>query len=100
VTDPRQLDALISMYKPDVVKVDIEGYESILFGSSLVTAVREWLVEVHDENIIRDFVKLFYNFHTEVYKYKDKKVIYAIKARDNSMPEEKLLIKNVSMSRW
>ena len=80
VTDPKQLDALISVYKPDVVKVDIEGYESILFGSSLITAVGEWLVEVHDHAMVGDFVKLFYNFDVEIYRYGDITVIHAVRA--------------------
>jgi hypothetical protein len=41
ITRPEQVDALILKYKPDIVKVDIEGCESALFGSHFLSLVKE-----------------------------------------------------------
>ena len=51
VGKPVQVDALILKFKPDVVKVDIEGWERALLGCRLLARPREWWIEAHSEGL-------------------------------------------------
>ena len=51
VREPRQVDALILRFDPDVVKVDIEGWERVLLECKLLAQPREWWIEAHSEGL-------------------------------------------------
>lgn len=42
---------MISLYRPDIVKVDIEGQERVLLDDADVPQVREWLIETHSDEL-------------------------------------------------
>lgn len=53
VNDPKQIESLILKYKPDIVKMDIEGGEEYLFQTEDVVfaEVPEYIIEVHSNNL-------------------------------------------------
>lgn len=42
------IDAIIAQYTPDIVKMDIEGYELSLLSCKNTEKVKEWLIECHN----------------------------------------------------
>ncbi len=61
VLSPSDFEYLISTYKPDIVKVDIEGHEKHLLGVPLDTIrpIEEWLVETHSDKLFQELNGLF-----------------------------------------
>lgn len=61
ILSPSDFEYLISTYKPDIVKVDIEGYERHLLGVPLdiIRPIKEWLVETHSDKLFKEFSVLF-----------------------------------------
>jgi len=59
IRSPSDVDDLISQYAPDVVKVDIEGYELTLLQCQNIQKVREWLIECHSREICEQIKSLF-----------------------------------------
>jgi len=53
-----KIEKLISDYHPDLVKVDIEGYEKLLTNID-VTKVKEWLIEAHSKELYLTLVKFY-----------------------------------------
>jgi hypothetical protein len=53
-----KIENLISSYHPDLVKVDIEGYEKLLTNID-VTKVKEWLIEAHSKELYLMLVKFY-----------------------------------------
>jgi len=68
IASSEHIESLIQEYKPDLVKVDIEGAEKHLLkvDRSVIFSVDEWLVETHSKNI---FDRLF-SFFSSIYKVK------------------------------
>jgi len=66
------IDKLLQGYKPDIVKVDIEGAEEYILNNVHVWDCPEWLIEVHNHVIYRKlrdaFRRLGYQVDTE-YEY-------------------------------
>jgi hypothetical protein len=52
------IDRVLETYRPDVVKCDIEGWETCLLKAK-VSLVKEWLIEVHDPITLRQLLKKF-----------------------------------------
>jgi predicted RNA methylase len=52
------VDRLLETYRPDVVKCDIEGWETCLLKAK-ISLVNEWLIEVHDPIVLRQLLKKF-----------------------------------------
>ncbi len=54
IDNSAQIEALISRWKPSIVKMDIEGSEIHLFNvaRSIFGSVQEYLIEVHNENLL------------------------------------------------
>jgi hypothetical protein len=81
IRDDRQILALLNYFKPDVVKVDIEGAELLLLNlpSSAIRSA-DWLVEIHDSGHEGLFKELFglEGFNVKEYKYRDKVVLVAL----------------------
>jgi hypothetical protein len=66
-----QIDSLISLYHPDIVKADIEGDERCIPNMKKVEDVREWLIEAHTPqicNMLYNFFKTL-DYKVEVYDY-------------------------------
>lgn len=60
IINSSQIEELIKLHKPDIVKVDIEGAEIHLLNisSEVISSVGEWAIEVHSEELeikITDF---------------------------------------------
>jgi len=64
LTDPKQLERLIVLYKPDVIKVDIEGAEMLILevDRKIVASVREWLIEAHSDEIDQKLQRMFLSY--------------------------------------
>lgn len=73
-----KIEKLIEEYKPDIVKVDIEGAEKYILdmNPNVILKVKEWIIEIHEKkfepnNIIVDkklFLELFTNLGYTVKK--------------------------------
>lgn len=77
------IDLLVNLFKPDVVKVDIEGDEKLLLETD-VARVREWLVETHTEQLRQQVSKFFLQsgFKVSVVEY----------GKTEGVPEIKVLV--------
>jgi hypothetical protein len=55
INHPDQIEALILRWKPNIVKLDIEGSEIHLFSvaDNVFCSVQEYLIEVHNEDLLR-----------------------------------------------
>ena len=72
VKTPHHFQHLITKYKPDLVKCDIEGDEQQLLNvpRNYVTSVPEWLVETHGDAIYYPLFKRFTQlFHRATFHY-------------------------------
>jgi len=58
IDNPEKIEKLISHHRPDLVKVDIEGYERLLLNVNNIADVNEWLIEAHTEELYDSIVKL------------------------------------------
>jgi len=58
IDSSEKIEKLISDYHPDLVKVDIEGYEKLLTNID-VTKVKEWLIEAHSKELYLTLVKFY-----------------------------------------
>jgi precorrin-6B methylase 2 len=58
IDSSEKIEKLISDYHPDLVKVDIEGYEKLLTNID-VTKVNEWLIEAHSKELYLTLVKFY-----------------------------------------
>jgi hypothetical protein len=59
------IDSIMEMYRPDIVKCDIEGWETCLLKAK-ISLVKEWLIEVHDPITLRLLLKKFRKENFEV----------------------------------
>jgi len=68
VKSAEQFEQLISKYKPDIVKCDIEGDERFLLNVPVETiaSVEEWLLETHSHDVHQKFLDLFNSLYPEV----------------------------------
>jgi len=58
IDSSEKIENLISDYHPDLVKVDIEGYEKLLTNID-VAKVKEWLIEAHSKELYLALVKFY-----------------------------------------
>ena len=58
VKTPADLHDLVLTYKPDMVKVDIEGDEACLLetDADIIKSVKEWLIETHDQGVFENSI--------------------------------------------
>lgn len=68
ISDHKDIENLIS-FKPDVVKVDIEGSEIHINQASpkILSSVKEWLIEIHTKEVYEQLSKLFKNMKYKVF---------------------------------
>lgn len=71
IDSPKQIELLILKYKPDIVKVDIEGFESNLLKvkPKVIHLVKEWMIEYHSDDLkdkLINFFKDLYYKHTRI----------------------------------
>jgi hypothetical protein len=61
INSPIHFNALIQLFEPDIVKVDIEGAEECLLGVSkdLICSVDKWLIETHSKQLYDAIYSLF-----------------------------------------
>jgi hypothetical protein len=81
IDNSEKIENLISDYHPDLVKVDIEGYEKLLTNID-VTKVKEWLIEAHSKELYLTLAKFYLKcgFCVRSFRYrKDLMVIHAYK---------------------
>lgn len=65
IDSPKQIEQLISKYKPDIVKVDIEGYEINLLKvkPKIIQSVKEWMIEYHSDELKDKLLAFFQSLH-------------------------------------
>lgn len=65
IDSPKQIERFILKYKPDIVKVDIEGYEIHLLQvkSKVIQSVKEWMIEYHSDELKDKLVAFFQGLH-------------------------------------
>jgi len=51
IDSPNKIDQLITNFKPQIVKVDVEGAEKNLLNCDKLADVPTWLIEAHSEQI-------------------------------------------------
>jgi len=67
VTQPEDIEKLVSTYQPDLAKVDIENGEECLLSTQkeILSLVKEWLIETHSVDLTnlveRRFLSIGYN---------------------------------------
>ena len=73
IDSSEKIEKLICEYHPDLVKVDIEGYEKLLTNID-VTKVKEWLIEAHSDEIYKRLREFFVSnqYNLRSFQYKDK----------------------------
>lgn len=61
INDSSQIEEFIRFYKPDIIKVDIEGAEIHLLSLNpkIISSVNEWIIEVHSEELEIKVTNLF-----------------------------------------
>lgn len=59
IKSAEDIDNLIIQYLPDIVKMDIEGYELSLLKCKNIQRVKEWLIECHSQEICKRIESLF-----------------------------------------
>jgi hypothetical protein len=76
IDSSEKIEKLISHYHPDLVKVDIEGYEKLLLNVYNIANVNEWLIEAHTEQLYDSIVKFFlaHGFSTRSFLYLSNKL--------------------------
>jgi precorrin-6B methylase 2 len=80
IDSSEKIEKLISHYHPDLVKVDIEGYERLLLNVKNIVDVNEWLIEAHTEELNNSIVKflLAHGFSIRSFLYiNNLKIIHA-----------------------
>ena len=87
VSCARDIEVLVRKFKPDIIKVDIEGSESHILGVSptVLCSVPEWLIEVHSKDLFLKLDNLFtsHGFNTERhYPILPHRVIYAYRRKE------------------
>ncbi len=93
INSGEDIKRLISMYSPDIVKVDIEGAERFLidFSGECLNMVKEWLIETHDPNLSRKIVEKFAAVGFAVKKIRQSEVhdILAMERKEENISREK-----------
>jgi len=89
ISSKKDIEELIQEYRPDIVKIDVEGNEKyILFvNEKIIHSVKEWLIETHSKEIFDELTNFFrkqkYKVKTidygNIVGIKNIKVIYALK---------------------
>lgn len=59
IKSSEDIDSLIKQFKPDIVKIDIEGAEINLIHCNFLKDVKEWLIEAHAKNLHELIIKRF-----------------------------------------
>ncbi|KKM93814.1 hypothetical protein LCGC14_1204510 [marine sediment metagenome] len=71
VKTSKQMENLIQIYKPDIVKVDCEGCERLLFDVNNLALCPEYVVEVHSDDVHHSLLSKFKEAgHTVAYQKK------------------------------
>lgn len=82
IKTPSDIAGLICKYKPDIVKVDIEGAEENIINcpDDVLNSVNEWLIECHSHELFQSIKNRFLNLGFKVLRvpYVDyiKRVLY------------------------
>ena len=91
IDSSEKIEKLISHYHPDLVKVDIEGYEKLLLNVYNIANVNEWLIEAHTEQLYDSIVKFFlaHGFSTRSFLYLSNKlkIIHAYRQGERQVNE-------------
>lgn len=58
---PSDIERLMVLAQPDLVKIDIEGYEKHLLGvpAQVLMSVKEWLIETHGDHLFTAITRQF-----------------------------------------
>lgn len=92
ITDEEQISDLISSYHPDLIKVDIEGYEKLLLNLSKEDLKElEWLIEAHSDEIYESLKRflLTNGFEIRSYEYvSGLKILHAYEPVKDAEKEE------------
>lgn len=86
ITQATQIESLIRIHKPDLVKIDVEGAEIHLLGvpREVLTTVQVYLIETHDPDIhsrMVHYLSIYGYYISEHYQHPGQgiSVIYATK---------------------
>ena len=81
IDSSEKIEKLISDYNPDIVKVDIEGYEKLVLEVHDIGNVNEWLIEAHTNELYIALVKFFlkHGFSIRSFSHYNLTVFYAWK---------------------
>lgn len=76
ISSKEDLMQLIASYAPDIIKVDIEGAESLLstFPRNYLAMVDEWLIETHGPRIASELCKTFSALGFQVKKIRQTEI--------------------------
>jgi disulfide oxidoreductase YuzD len=69
IKSAEHLTHLFLEYKPDIVKMDIEGAERHLLSCSniILSNINEWLIECHNEELYEKIKEKFQNSNFKVF---------------------------------
>lgn len=65
INSSKQIEQFILNYKPDIAKIDIEGYESCILEMKpkIVSLVQEWMIEYHSDDLKEKLINFFQNLY-------------------------------------
>lgn len=65
IDSPKHITMFVLEHKPDIVKVDIEGYELHLLKvkPKVIQSVKEWMIEYHSDELKDKLIKFFQSLH-------------------------------------
>jgi precorrin-6B methylase 2 len=81
IDSSEKIEKLISDYHPDLVKVDIEGYEKLLLNVHNIAKVKEWLIEPHSNEIYERLKEFFVSneFNVRCFQHNNVKILHVLR---------------------
>lgn len=83
IDSPKKIEALITKYRPNLIKVDIEGAEKYILGINNAEHISEWLIEAHSNEIYQALSTFLvgHGFNVQAFAHANNfKIIHAAKA--------------------